>query len=171
MAHVLTHRVRYHEADAQGFLFNSRFLELTDVAMTEFFRGLGWPYRELVAGGTDPSLVTAQLDFERPAKFEDLLDLDVRCEHVGRSSFRLKTCISRAGELVAIVTITYVNVDAHAATPRPLPTSVADALRASVHDATATSATESSMDASRQAQITRPVIDAPDGSLDRRGRP
>ncbi len=39
---VLRHRVRYHEADAQGSLFNSRYLELADDATTEFFRVLGW---------------------------------------------------------------------------------------------------------------------------------
>jgi acyl-CoA thioester hydrolase len=28
MTIVYSHRVRYHEADAQGFLFNSRYLEV-----------------------------------------------------------------------------------------------------------------------------------------------
>lgn len=37
---VLHHRVRYHETDAQGFLFNSRFLEIADVALTEFMRSI-----------------------------------------------------------------------------------------------------------------------------------
>lgn len=54
MRRVLQHRVRYHEADAQGFLFNSRFLELADVAMTEYFRSIGWPYRKLLAEKVDP---------------------------------------------------------------------------------------------------------------------
>jgi acyl-CoA thioester hydrolase len=72
---VYRHRVRYHETDAQGFLFNARYLELADVAMTEFFRELGWPYPELVAAGADPSVVSATLTFRKPARFDDLLDV------------------------------------------------------------------------------------------------
>lgn len=129
MTHVHRHRVRHYEADAQGFLFNSRYLELADVAMTEYFRRLGFPYRDLVAGGVDPSVASARLDFMAPARFEDVLDLDVRCEHVGRSSFTLTTTISRASSPVARTTLVYVNVDAVTASSRSLTAEVAGALR------------------------------------------
>lgn len=72
MTVVYRHRVRYHEADAQGFLFNSRYLELADVALTEFFRALGWPYQKLVAAGVDPSVVKATIEYKTPARFEDV---------------------------------------------------------------------------------------------------
>jgi acyl-CoA thioester hydrolase len=129
MTLVLRHRVRYHEADAQGFMFNSRFLEVADVAMTEFFRSLGFPYVELVAGGLDPSVVSATLAFKRPARFEDDLDVHVECTRVGSSSFDLSTEIRSANELVATLVLTYVNVDAASATSRPLPNDVAGKLR------------------------------------------
>lgn len=136
MMTVVQHRVRYHEADAQGFLFNSRYLELADVAMTEYFRSLGFPYRELVATGADPSVVSARLDFARPARFDDILDVGVACTRVGRSSFDLSMAISRNGETIAEIDLTYVNVDAVDAVSRVLPASVADALRAdsAAHD-------------------------------------
>lgn len=126
---VLQHRVRFHEADAQGFMFNSRYLELADVAMTEFFRSLGFPYRELVSAGADPSVVEARVRFTTPARFEDLLDVDVACTRVGTSSFELETVISSEGRLVARTSLAYVNVDAELARPRPLPDVVAEALR------------------------------------------
>jgi acyl-CoA thioester hydrolase len=127
---VVQHRVRYHEADAQGFLFNSRYLELADVAMTEYFRNLGFPYRELVAAGADPSVVSARLNFARPARFEDILDIGVVCNRVGRSSFDLCMAVSRNGQSIAEIDLTYVNVDAVDAVSRVLPDKVADALRA-----------------------------------------
>jgi acyl-CoA thioester hydrolase len=129
---VYTHRVRYHEADAQGFMFNSRYLEVADVAMTEFFRNLGWPYRELVAGGADPSVVNASLTFIRPARFEDGLDVDVQCRRVGTSSFDLAMTISCDGEQIAVIDMTYVNVDSRTARSRPLPHAIARALHAGV---------------------------------------
>lgn len=123
------HRVRYHEADAQGFLFNGRYLELADVAMTEWLRQLGWPYPELVAAGADPSVVSAQLQFKRPARFDEVLDVDVSCTNVGRSSFSLRTEVRRGEDQIAVMELTYVNVDPATATSRPLPAPVVEALR------------------------------------------
>jgi acyl-CoA thioester hydrolase len=131
MTGPLRHRVRYHEVDAQGFMFNSRYLELADVAMAEFFRDLGFPYRELVARGTDPSVVKANIEFRRPARFEDVLVASVTCLRVGVPSFDLATFVSREGDGVEIadMRLTYVNVDAEQAVARPLIDEVAEALR------------------------------------------
>lgn len=131
MTTVLTHRVRYHEADAQGFMFNSRFLEIADVAMTEFFRDLGFPYLELVAGGTDPSVVEARVHYKAPARFEDVLDVAAWCTRVGNSSFSLAVRITCGETDVADIQLAYVNIDAREARSRALPSPVADALRRS----------------------------------------
>jgi acyl-CoA thioester hydrolase len=127
---VYRHHVRYHETDSQGYLFNARYLEIVDVAMTEYIRSLGYSYDAFVAAGADPSVVRAELDFKRPARFDDLLDLHVRCVEVGRTSFRLLTNICRADEELAVATLVYVNVDADAETSRALPDAVAQALGA-----------------------------------------
>lgn len=128
------HRVRNHEVDSQGFLFNSRYLEVADVAMTEFFRSIGWPYPKLVAEGADPSVISAILSFKAPAYFDDCLDVDVQCRKVGNSSFRLDVVISRDETKLANVELVYVNVDATSARSRPLPGAVALALRAVLHE-------------------------------------
>ncbi len=124
------HRVRFHECDAQGFMFNSRYLELADVAMTEWLRGLGWTYPELVAAGADPSVVRAEVDFRRPVRFDEEVELHVACVHVGTSSFRLDTSFRRDGEEVATSHLVYVNLDPAAGTSVPLPAPVAEVFRA-----------------------------------------
>src|SRR5438132_794412 len=111
-------------------MFNSRYLELADVAMTEFFRGLGFPYLDLLSIGMDPSVVKATVDFKRPARFEDLLDVSVTCTRVGTSSFDLDMYVSRDGEAITEMFLTYVNVDAQDAKSRAIPATVAIALRA-----------------------------------------
>lgn len=126
------HHVRYHETDSQGFVFNARYLEIVDVAMTEFLRAIGYAYEEFVAVGADPSVVRAELDFKKPARFDDLLDVFVACVEVGRSSFSMRTTIMRGSAEIAIAHLVYVNVDPVAETSRPLPSVVADALRASL---------------------------------------
>ena len=115
--------------DAQGFMFNSRYLEVADVAMTEFFRSIGWPYLKLVAEGTDPSVVSAVLSFKAPAYFEDDLDIDVTCRKVGNSSFNLEVHMMRDESPLANIELVYVNVDPRTAQSRPIPTTVAEALR------------------------------------------
>jgi acyl-CoA thioester hydrolase len=134
---VLHHRVRYHETDAQGFLFNSRFLEIADVALTEFVRSVGWPYARLLASGVDPSVVNAALHFQAPARFEDLLDVDVTCPHVGTSSFRLHIVLTRDDSPIALMDLTYVNVAPATATSRPIPIELAEALSANHAQASA----------------------------------
>jgi acyl-CoA thioester hydrolase len=130
------HRVRSHEVDTQGFLFNSRYLEIADVAMTEFFRSIGYPYPDLVSGGTDPSVVSAALSFQAPAYFDDILNVSVVCSRVGSSSFQLDLNLSRGDTKVADITLVYVNVDPGTARSRPLQAQVADALRSNMIRAT-----------------------------------
>jgi acyl-CoA thioester hydrolase len=77
-------------------------------------------------------VVSAELSFLRPARFEDLLTVTARCTNVGRSSFHLDVDVSRDDEPVAGIRLVYVNVDAAAATSRPLPDGVARALSASI---------------------------------------
>jgi acyl-CoA thioester hydrolase len=119
-------RVRYHETDAQHVVYNARYLEYVDIAMTEWFRALGWPYGELVADGCDPSLVRATIEFERPALFDDELDIGVGVAHVGTSSFTLDYEVRRAadGERVAALQIVYVNLDPVTGRSRPVPNAV-----------------------------------------------
>jgi len=130
MAVVYRHQVRYHEVDQQGFLFNAHVLTIADVGLTELFRSLGWRYDELVAGGTDPSLAKTEIAFLRPARFDDVLDVEVTPTHVGRSSFTLSFHLRCGAYPVATVDTVYVNVDPDTATSRPLPAEVAARLRA-----------------------------------------
>ncbi|GAC1436178.1 MAG: thioesterase family protein [Solirubrobacteraceae bacterium] len=117
-------RVRYHEVDAQGHVFNARYLEFLDVAMTEWLRELtGMPYTVLVARGCDVVLARTTLEFRAPARFDDELETTVRVASVGTSSFVLDFTVSAAldaRELVKAQTV-YVNFDAAAAGKRPLP--------------------------------------------------
>ncbi len=123
------HRVRYHEADCQGYMFNGRFLELADVGMVEFFRSLGWSYARLNQAGVDPSVVHASLDFLSPGVFDDELELDVECARVGASSFDLDTAVRRGTDTVARIHIVYVNVDTTLHRSRPLPDDLASMLK------------------------------------------
>lgn len=122
------HRVRYHEADAQQIVFNSRYLEFCDVACTEYLRLLGWSLDELAAIGVDLVVAKAELQFRAPARFDEVLAVDVSCPRLGTSSLDLAFAITRDGAAIADAIITYVNVGASGSVP--LPQAVRDRLSA-----------------------------------------
>jgi acyl-CoA thioester hydrolase len=120
-------RVRYSEIDRQGIVYYSRYLEYVDVALSEYFRALGFPYQELVEQhGFDPSVVKATLEFKRTARFDESLQVWARVTAIGRTSFTVDFEITReaGGELVASAQIVYVNFDKAAQASRPIPENV-----------------------------------------------
>lgn len=80
-------RVRGSEIDFAGVLFNARYLDYLDIATTEYFRaarqgagaGIGTPY--LVARTT--------INYRASIRFDELIDLAVRCTRIGTSSLTL----------------------------------------------------------------------------------
>ncbi|TCJ16134.1 acyl-CoA thioesterase [Rubrobacter taiwanensis] len=80
-----TLRVRYSEIDGQGIVFNSHYMTYCDVAITEYFRNLG-----ILVVGDDAfefALVRATLEFKRPARLDELLDVHVAVPRLGNKSF------------------------------------------------------------------------------------
>jgi len=121
---VFVHRVRSYEIDHQGFLFNGRYLEICDAAMTEFFRAAGFTYPQLLADGFDPAVIELAASFMRPGKLDDLLTVHVSCTRVGTSSANLLFDITCGTDPVARLRTTYVNVDPQTGRSRPIPDGV-----------------------------------------------
>lgn len=118
----MRHRVRYHETDLQGVMFNSRYLEIIDVAMTEYFRDLGYGPNEVAAVPFDPVLAHVDLTYVNPAFLDDELVIDVQVERIGNASFGLAYRITKdAGIEVARAVITYVNISLETRAAEPIP--------------------------------------------------
>ncbi len=120
-------RVRYSEVDRQGIVYYSRYLEYVDVAHTEYFRAVGFEYQDLIdRHGFDPSVVQATLEYQRPACFDDVLQVQARVVAIGRTSFRMEFQIARkqSDEPVARAQIVYVNFDKATQSSRPVPESI-----------------------------------------------
>ena len=79
-------RVRYHECDPQGIVFNANHFAYFDVALTELWRAAFGSYGAMVASGTDVHVVDASATFHAPARFDDELDLSMAIAALGTSS-------------------------------------------------------------------------------------
>lgn len=107
-------RVRYCECDAQQVVFNARYGDYADVALTEYFRALFGSYQALLAQGVDSQVVRMATDWKSPARFDEVLALDVGTARIGTTSYTVKVVFSEffSGRHVAETEATYVAVDA-----------------------------------------------------------
>jgi acyl-CoA thioester hydrolase len=110
-------RVRWAECDAQGVVFNVNYFLYFDVAMTEWLRALGLQGEKTVEFFT----VRAEADYKKSARFDDMIDVGVRCVRLGEKSMTLKTAIFRGEELLTEGALTYVHADRHTQESSPLP--------------------------------------------------
>lgn len=114
-------RVRYAECDMQGRVFNAHYLTWVDMAHTDAINRIVGDYRELVRSGVDLVVAAAELQFRRPAGFDDRLLIRVHLHEPGTTSLRSDFTITRDGELIAEATMTHVCVDAGDYGKRPWP--------------------------------------------------
>ena len=123
-------RVRYGECDAQKVVFNARYGEYADLAVTEFFRALGYG-AELASGELDYQLVRQVIEWKAPARFDQVVAIAVSTLRLGTTSFSLRCEFSLAGNAAVIATVetVYVLVDTHTLTKRALPEPLRAALQ------------------------------------------
>ncbi len=105
----------------QGRVFNAHYLTWADMAHTEALRALTGGYQGLTERGIDFVVVAAELQFRRPARFDDELMVNVMIEPPGRTSLRSRYRIERGAELVAEVAMTHVCVNATTFEKMPWP--------------------------------------------------
>jgi acyl-CoA thioester hydrolase len=114
-------RPRYAEVDQQGVVFNAHWLTYFDDACTRFFESLGWEPKEAFFGEFDLMIVKAVLEWEGPAGFDEVVDIEVAPIRLGTKSLDLRYRASVAGRAACTGVITYVSVkpSTHESTPIP----------------------------------------------------
>lgn len=115
------HRVRNAEVDAHGILFNARYLDLMDAALTEYFRA---------AGATDPAdypdgatfrIARIAIDYAASFRLDEMIDIGVRCARVGRTSVLFAFDMAAEGDARPRATAEMVRVHVDVASGRPSP--------------------------------------------------
>jgi YbgC/YbaW family acyl-CoA thioester hydrolase len=119
-------RVRWAEVDMQKIVFNAHYLMYFDTAITDYWRALALPYEEtMVHLGGDLYVKKASVEYHGSAKFDDRLDVALKCARIGTSSMTFTGAIFRGDELLITCELIYVFADPSSQTSKPVP----DALR------------------------------------------
>ena len=128
--HLEALRVRWAEIDAQGIVFNGHYLTYLDTAMSGYWRALALPYADTMKQlGGDLFVRRAALDYLGSARYDDRLDIGVRCREFGNSSMKVDAAAFRGEQLLVQADMIYVFADPAAQAPLRVP----DALRDVVH--------------------------------------
>lgn len=114
-------RVRYVECDMQGRVFNGHYLTWVDMAHTDALRQMFGGYQLLLDRGIDLVVAAAELQFRRPAHFDDDLVVGVAFEPPGHTSLRSRFSITRDADLIAEAALTHVCVDTAEYRKQPWP--------------------------------------------------
>ena len=105
-------RVRWAEVDMQAIVFNGHYLTYFDVAFTEYWRVTGLPgVMQQAEDGQEMFARKATIEYHAPARFDDMLDIGVRCAALGRSSMRYVLEIYRGEEFLISGELVYVYAD------------------------------------------------------------
>lgn len=107
-------RVYYEDTDSGGVVYHSNYLNFMERARTEWLRSLGFEQDELIANHQCIFAVhSMQLNFRRPAKFNDALVVRSKIMAVSGASFEFEQNIYRGDELLceAVVKIACLNAN------------------------------------------------------------
>ncbi len=103
--------MRYAECDPQGVVFNANYLAYLDTSMTELWRAAFGSYQAMLDRGIDMVVVETQLRFHAPARFDDVLRLEIAVARMGNTSISSDHRILRDEDLIAEGTLHHVLVD------------------------------------------------------------
>lgn len=100
-------RVYYEDTDAGGIVYHSNYLNFAERARTELVRELGVSQREMLEDGEGTAFAvrSANIDFRRPARLDDLLSVETEVTSIGGASIELDQRIIRTDDGTELVRI------------------------------------------------------------------
>lgn len=115
-------RVRWVEVDMQKIVFNAHYLMYFDTAISDYWRALALPYEEAMHQmGGELYVKKASLEYHGSARFDDRLDVALRCARIGHSSMVFSGAIFRGDELLISCELIYVFADPQTQTSKAVP--------------------------------------------------
>ncbi len=127
MTRAMNHRmrVRFAECDPQGIVFNSRYLEYFDVAMTEIWREALGPYEQATAeAGVELVVAEAGIRYRDSLRFDEVFELRATVPRIGTTSMITAISVLRDGTVVAEGELRHVFLGRGDGRPTPIPPAI-----------------------------------------------
>ena len=120
---IIRRIVKFGETDAAGVVYTGRFLDYALEAFDTWLRlVLDLPWPEQAALGIGTPAVSCQLEFARPLRAGDRLDVEVLLDRIGGGSFTVRTTGRNAAqEQVFSATMIFASIAMESRTPVRIP--------------------------------------------------
>ncbi|MGA9321898.1 MAG: tol-pal system-associated acyl-CoA thioesterase [Xanthobacteraceae bacterium] len=125
--HVLTVRVYYEDTDFTGIVYHANYLRYMERGRTNYLRLIGADHRALfaVAEKEAPGFAfvvrSMTLDYLRPARMDDILEVVTEPEEVKGASITLRQRVMRGEELLVGASVRVAFISGGRARPIPKP--------------------------------------------------
>ena len=121
---IFRHRieVRFRDCDPMGHVNNAVYLTYLEQARFAHWRAVwGFNFEGLPEGAPGVILARAEIDYRRPARYGDLLDVQITLDRIGTTSFAYSyRIVDQNDEIVAEAKSVQVMYDYAAGRPVPL---------------------------------------------------
>ena len=124
-----THRVTYADCTIGDHIYHSRYLDLLETARGEFMRSLGQPVLALQDADYIFPVIEARLRYKFPARYDDLLTIEVWMTLVQRVRLNFgHRILNQAGKLI-LEAETYHACTGREEKPKRLPEELVEKLK------------------------------------------
>jgi YbgC/YbaW family acyl-CoA thioester hydrolase len=115
-------RVRWAEVDMQKIVFNGHYLMYFDTAVAGYWRAMAMPYHETMEYlDGDLYVRKATLEYLASARYDDSLEVGIRCSRIGNSSILFGAAAFRGDALLVSGELVYVFANPKTQTSLPVP--------------------------------------------------
>ncbi len=100
MSDVLKYQIRvfYEDTDFSGYVYHANYLKYCERARSDYLRVIGVDQNAMFAEGQAFVVRKMDCEFLRPAKFEDVLEVETRLIEMSGARFELAQMLKRGAE-------------------------------------------------------------------------
>lgn len=124
----------FYETDGMGIVYHANYLQYFELARIVWMDEHDRPYREYVSDRLHFATIHAEVQYLRPARFDDVVEIVTWLEWVRGASLRMAYAIHRDGELLARGATEHAMVD-DTGRPRRIPRPHREKLASKAHGA------------------------------------
>ena len=115
-------RVRYGETDQMGIVHHSEYINYLEIARIEYLRTRGLSYQDIENQGYGLPVVSVNINYKKPAKYDDELTLFTNLIEIGTCKLQFENVIkSEEGDFICSAKVTLVCVKLNLFKPTALP--------------------------------------------------
>jgi acyl-CoA thioester hydrolase len=123
-------RVYYEDTDAGGVVFHANYINFLERARTEMLRAMGYEQDELTVNeGIIFAVRSVQVDYLRPARFNELLQVSAEVILAKRVSLTFEQLITRGDDVLCASIIRIACLDAKTMRPKAIPENLLELLK------------------------------------------